>query len=46
MYLIGSGGGMSEDQMRIFIAESLETMPPDVLKLLYRITFHWQSGME
>lgn len=39
-------GGMSEDQMKVFIAESLEEMPPDVLRLVYRITFYSMSGLE
>ena len=38
--------GMPEDLMRIFIAESLEKLPPDVLWLVYRITFHSLSGLE
>lgn len=32
--------------MRVFIAESLERMPPDVLKLMYRIAFYVDSGLE
>lgn len=39
-------GGVSEDQMKVFIAETLEEVPPDILKLLYRIAFFSQSGLE
>ena len=39
-------GGMSDDQLRVFIAESLEELPPDVLRLIYRITFYSLSGLE
>lgn len=39
-------GGMSDDQIKVFIAESLEELPPDVLRLVYRITFHSLSGLE
>lgn len=39
-------GGMSEDVMKIFIAEALDRLPPDVLKLIYRITFYSDSGLE
>lgn len=40
------GGGMPEDQMKVFIAESLEELPPDVLRLVYRITYFSLSGLE
>ena len=39
-------GGVSEDIMKTFIAESLEKLPPDVLKLVYRVTFLSDSGLE
>ena len=39
-------GGMSDDQMKVFIAESLEELPPDVLRLVYRIAFYSMSGLE
>ena len=31
-------GGMPEDLMRIFIAESLEELPPEAIRLICRIT--------
>lgn len=39
-------GGMTDDQMKVFIAESLEELPSDVIRLIYRITFYSQSGLE
>lgn len=32
--------------MKIFIAEALDRVPPDVLRLIYRITFYSDSGLE
>jgi hypothetical protein len=32
--------------MKVFIADSLEALPPDVLRLVYRITCYSQSGIE
>lgn len=46
MYLIGNEGGMSETQKKRLICEALDTVTPDVLELLYRITFHTESGLE
>lgn len=37
---------MSEEQMRIVITEALDEIPPDVLRLIYRIVFYSQSGLE
>lgn len=37
-------GGMPEDLMRIFIAESLEKLPPETIKLICRITMVSMSG--
>lgn len=40
------GGGVHEDQMKVFVAESLDRLPPDVLRLLYRIVLYSDSGLE
>ena len=40
------GGGVHEDQMRVFIGEALDRLPPDVLRLLYRIVLYSDSGLE
>lgn len=37
---------MSKEQMRIVITEALDEIPPDVLRLIYRIVFYSQSGLE
>ena len=40
------GGGVHEDQMTVVVAESLDRLPPDVLRLLYRIVLYSDSGLE
>ena len=40
------GGGVHEDLMRVFIGEALDRLPPDVLRLLYRIVLYSDSGLE
>lgn len=37
---------MSSDQMRVFIGEALEELPPDIIRLLFRIVYFSQSGVE
>lgn len=37
---------MSEEQMKIVITEALDDIPPDVLRLVYRIVFYSHSGLE
>jgi len=39
-------GGISDSQLKVRIAEALEEMPPDVLRLLYRNTKANESGIE
>lgn len=40
------GEGMHEDQMKVFIEEALDRLPPDVLRLIYRIVCYSDSGVE
>lgn len=40
------GGGVHEDQMKVFIGEALDRLPPDVLKLVYKIVCYSDSGLE
>ena len=40
------GGGVPEHQMRVRIGEALEHLPPDVLRLIYRIVCYSESGLE
>ena len=37
---------MSGEQMKRLIHEALDELPPDVLRLMYRIVFYSQSGLE
>ena len=39
-------GGVSVDQMRSRIVDALETLPKDIIELLYKIVFHAESGLE
>ena len=39
-------GAMTDLQIRGYIADSLDTLPPDVLKMIYRIIFSVESGLE
>lgn len=40
------GGGVQTDTMQVFIAEGLERLAPDVLRLLYRVVQMSDSGLE
>ena len=46
MYLIGEEGGMPREMMKTVISDALDDLPPDVLRLMYRIVFYSQSGLE
>lgn len=37
---------MTDLQIRGYIADALDTLPPDVLKMIYRIIFSVESGLE
>lgn len=39
-------GGITDLQIRGYIADALDTLPPDVLKMIYRIIFSVESGLE
>ena len=39
-------GGMTDLQIRGYIADALDTLPSDVLKMIYRIIFSVESGLE